>query len=171
MTYSPNGVITAYKLARCAAGSDRGPGVGRNRLLEPRRWRCSLRPKKERSTEAKEGLCRLPTLDRLPLLHRISPSSMCGGIEPWECDRLSKQLDRDAMEFVLVQTRRRARLFLLSLVLCSSTSSPDPHLLLACFSLLCLFNAQSGRLLCFPAANFVPKTRSSPCRVQDSPKA
>lgn len=40
--------------------------------------------------------------------------------EAWECDRLSKQPDRDAMEFVLGQTRRRALLFLFYL----DTSAP-----------------------------------------------
>lgn len=107
-----------------------------------------LRPGEEREregeTQAVEGLCRL--LIRLVrftasiwYLAIFDASSQAG--QAWECDRLSKQPDRDAMEFVLAQTRRRARLFLFYLVLdtcsaplfvlatqfCSGTLSPFTH--------------------------------------------
>lgn len=64
-----------------------------------------------------EGLCRL-----LIRLVRFTASIWYLAIfdalsQAWECDWLSKQPDRDAMEFVLAQTRRRARLFLFYLVL------------------------------------------------------
>lgn len=75
--------------------------------------------------QALEGLCRLlirlvrftASIWYLAIFDAFSQTS-----EAWECDRLSKQPDRDAMEFVLGQTRRRARLFLFYLVLDTSTA-------------------------------------------------
>lgn len=75
--------------------------------------------------QALEGLCRLlirlvrftASIWYLAIFDVFSQAS-----EAWECDRLSKQPDRDAMEFVLGQTRRRARLFLFYLVLDTSTA-------------------------------------------------